>query len=116
MHLNKSRQRPGKKHRLLLYITENHCNKFEGCLGFRFDFLEVLEICDLTKLSKFAPNRLMYCSLVCTVSLVQITISTRKFVGWVLFLLFFLFLSFSLLDIHHLILTCRYLSLLVIDL
>ena len=37
VHLNRDKGLK-KKNRLLLYITGNHCNKAEGCLGFRFDF------------------------------------------------------------------------------
>ena len=106
---NKLRQRSGKKNRLLLYITGNHCNKAEGCLGFRFDFWglgsmwfnKVVQIC-----SKLTKMLLTFD----TISPVLIMISTTKLVCCVLFLLFFLFLSFSLLGIHYLILTCRYLK------
>ena len=100
------RQRSGGKNRLLLYITGNHCNKVEGCLGFRFDFWGLGSMW-FNKVVQICPKPTKILLMFGTISPVLIMISTKKLVCCVLFLLFFLFLSFSLLDSIYLILTCR---------
>jgi len=95
VHLNKLRQRSEKKYRLLLYITRNHCNKVEGCLGFRFDFWGLGSMW-FNKVVQICPKPTKMLLTFGTISPVLIMISTTKSV------------SFSLLGIHYLIFTCQY--------
>ena len=77
-------------------------------MGFRFDFWGLGNMW-FNKVVQICPKPTKILLTFGTISPVVIMISATKMVFCVLFLLFFLFLSFSLLDIHYLILTCRYL-------